>query len=94
MSTQYNAIQAPYDEWRKASITLIERDNVHTAVSPFIQNARVLDLACGSGFYTHHFVSWGAAVVVGVDISSAMLEQARQASIITSPKTGQTNFLE
>ncbi|KAI4188348.1 MAG: hypothetical protein LQ346_005325 [Caloplaca aetnensis] len=76
MSTQYNTIRAPYDEWRKSSIALIERDNVCSAVSPFITGARVLDLACGSGFYTRHFIEWGAKSVVGVDISSAMLEQA------------------
>ncbi|KAL8897952.1 MAG: hypothetical protein Q9207_006948, partial [Kuettlingeria erythrocarpa] len=80
MSTQYNTIQAPYDEWRKTSIALIERDNVRSAVSPFITGARVLDLACGSGFYTHKFIEWGAASVVGVDISSAMLEQANRAT--------------
>lgn len=80
MSTQYIAIQAPYDEYRKSSIALIERDNVRSAISPFIKGARVLDLACGSGFYTHHFVEWGAQSVVGVDISSVMLDQAKRAS--------------
>ncbi|KAL8932719.1 MAG: hypothetical protein Q9216_006714 [Gyalolechia sp. 2 TL-2023] len=79
MSTQYNTIQAPYDEQRKSSIALIEAENVQSLVSPYINNARVLDLACGSGFYSHRFLEWGAKTVVGVDISSAMLAKARLA---------------
>ena len=80
MSTQYNAIQAPYNEYRKCTITLIERANVLEAVAPFIKDTRVLDLACGSGTYSYDFLKWGASKVVGVDISSAMIEAARAAS--------------
>ena len=76
-STQYNAVQGPYDEVRKGSISIIERVNVRSIVLPFIKDANVLDLACGSGSYTHAFIKWGASRVVGVDISSAMLEKAR-----------------
>ena len=79
MPTQYDTIQAPYDEIRKASIALIERANVQEAVAPFIKHARVLDLACGSGFYSYHLLKWGASKVVGVDISPAMIEEARAA---------------
>ncbi|KAL9134310.1 MAG: hypothetical protein Q9175_004505 [Cornicularia normoerica] len=80
MSTQYDTIQAPYDEIRKSSNALIERANVQEAVAPFIKNARVLDLACGSGFYSYHFLKWGASKVIGVDISPAMIDEARAAS--------------
>ena len=80
MSTQYDTIQAPYDEIRKTSIAVIEHDNVQETVAPFIKDARVLDLACGSGFYSYDFLKWGASKVVGVDISSAMIEEARAAS--------------
>lgn len=34
MSTQYNTIQAPYDEYRKSSIALIEAENIQSLVSP------------------------------------------------------------
>ena len=78
MSTQYNAIQAPYDSIRKKSIAFIEHENVRDAVAPFIKGARVLELACGSGFYTHDFQKWGASSVVGVDISPVMIEEARR----------------
>lgn len=80
MSTQYDAIHASYAEIRKGSIALIEHANVQEAVAPFIKDARVLDLACGAGFYSHDFLKWGASKVVGVDISSAMIERARAAS--------------
>jgi SAM-dependent methyltransferase len=80
MSTQYNKIQRPYDELRKTTIARIERVNVRQEILPIIQEAFVLDLACGTGFYSHAFLSWGASRVVGVDISSAMLDEARALS--------------
>ena len=78
MATQYDTILGPYDYIRTKSIAFIERENVHAAISPYIQNARVLELACGSGFYTYELLKWGAAAVVGVDLSATMLEAARQ----------------
>ena len=92
MSTQYDTIQAPYDEIRKTSISLIERANVQEAVAPFIKDARVLELACGSGFYSYEFLKWGANKVVGIDISSIMLDEARAAasSRIPSNNSGAT----
>ena len=76
-STQYNAVQEPYDALRQGSITIIERVNIRSIVLPFIKKAIVLDLACGSGAYSHKFIEWGASHVIGVDISSAMLEKAK-----------------
>lgn len=78
MSTQYDSIQGPYDYIRTLSIAFIERDNVKDTIAPYIRNARVLEFACGSGFYTYDFLEWGAASVVGVDISPTMLEEARR----------------
>ncbi|KAL9100877.1 MAG: hypothetical protein Q9163_003804 [Psora crenata] len=80
MPAQYDTIQEPYDEFRKCPIALIERANVQDAVSPFIRDASVLELACGSGFYSTAFLEWGAKSVVGVDISSKMVEAARAAA--------------
>ncbi len=78
MSTQFNHIQVPYDYIRKKSIAIIEHANVQTTLAPFINNARVLELACGSGFYTYDLRKWGANAVVGVDISPIMIEEARR----------------
>ena len=78
MSTQYDNIQAPYDYIRTKTIAFIEHENVHTTIAPYIKDARVLELACGSGFYTFDFLKWGASSVVGVDISHNMVEEARR----------------
>ena len=78
MSTQYNSIQAPYDYMRNKTIAHIEHDNVQTILTPLLKPAKVLELACGSGFYTHDLLKWGADSVLGVDISSAMMEEARK----------------
>lgn len=75
---QYDTIQGPYDYIRTASIALIERENVQTAISPFIKDARILELACGTGFYTYSFLEWGAESVLGVDISSVMIDEAKR----------------
>ncbi|CAG8949321.1 hypothetical protein HYFRA_00004947 [Hymenoscyphus fraxineus] len=75
---QYDTIQRPYDYIRGASIALIERENVQEKINPFIKNARILELACGTGFYTYSFLDWGASSVLGVDVSSAMLNEARR----------------
>ncbi|OBT79565.1 hypothetical protein VF21_01272 [Pseudogymnoascus sp. 05NY08] len=76
-SLQYDPILAPYDYIRTSTIALIEHDNVHTTLNPFIPNARVLELACGSGFYTYDLLKWGASSVVGVDISAVIMDKAR-----------------
>ncbi|WP_053699696.1 class I SAM-dependent methyltransferase [Streptomyces sp. NRRL F-5755] len=39
----------------------------------------VLDLACGTGFYSREFKRRGAAEVLGIDISGAMVAAARKA---------------
>ncbi|WP_204106306.1 MULTISPECIES: class I SAM-dependent methyltransferase [Spirulina sp. CCY15215] len=43
-----------------------------------IAGLSVLDLACGDGLYTRQFKEKGASRVVGVDISSKMIELARE----------------
>lgn len=43
-----------------------------------VKDKNVLDLACGSGYYTSSLKQIGANKVVGVDISKGMVEDARQ----------------
>ena len=94
MSTQYNTIQAPYDYIRTKTVAIVERENVRTTLQPYIQDAKVLEFACGSGFYTHAFLKWGASSVVGVDISSAMVEQAkRHPSAAANLDSGKLKFI-
>ncbi len=42
-----------------------------------VKNKRIIDLACGEGFYTRRLKLKGASSVLGVDISSAMIQKAR-----------------
>jgi len=39
---------------------------------------KVLDLGCGSGFFSRLFKQWGASSVVALDLSPKMIELARQ----------------
>lgn len=81
MSSQYDTIQGPYDEIRTTSIAIIEKANVREAIEPLIKGARVLDLACGSGFYSFEFMKWGASRVVGIDNSPVMLSEAKRRAV-------------
>ena len=45
---------------------------------PELKNLRVLDLGCGYGLLCDYIRQHGAASVVGVDISTKMLEVARR----------------
>ncbi|KAL8733030.1 MAG: hypothetical protein Q9166_002428 [cf. Caloplaca sp. 2 TL-2023] len=80
MSTQYDSIVSPYKDFRKLPAALLEKHNVERIVRPFIKGAKVLDLACGSGHYSHLFIEWGAEHVIGVDISPAMISEAQSLS--------------
>lgn len=77
MATQYDDIGISYNEMRQLPGAKLIDQNVKTAVSPYIEGAKVLDLACGTGIYSNSLLSWGASEVLGVDISSAMIEVAK-----------------
>ncbi len=80
MSTQYDDIGATYEEMRQLPIAILQDANVEAAIAPFIKDAKVLDLACGTGYYSHKFLEWGAKQVVGVDISKGMVDAANAGS--------------
>ena len=78
MSTEYDTIQGPHNYDRNKSIAFIEHEIVQTTIAPFTQDTRVLELACGTGFYTYNFLKWGASAVARVNVLSAMIKEARQ----------------
>jgi len=43
-----------------------------------LQGRRVLDVGCGEGWDSKKFLDWGASEVHGIDVSTAMLNVARQ----------------
>ncbi|HEU4686174.1 MAG TPA: class I SAM-dependent methyltransferase [Nitrospira sp.] len=80
MSAQYDDIGAVYVNWKDTPIPrYAEVPTVKRLVSKVIQGRQVLDLACGTGYYSRLFKQWGAATVMGVDVSEAMVSTAREA---------------
>lgn len=84
MSTDYNLIAEKYRQskqspWR----TYIEQYTMLELMGD-VRGKTILDLACGEGYYSRIFKRLGAARVVGVDLSSRMVELAR-ASEAESP---------
>ena len=47
-------------------------------VSGLCRGKRVLDVACGEGYGSSLLATWGAAEVVGVDVSAEAIDAARQ----------------
>lgn len=81
MSSQYDDIGAKYNVFKHLPTSIVETQNVKDAVLPYLakhEKARVLDLACGTGYYSHKLLEWGAGYVFGVDLSNSMVEVARQ----------------
>jgi len=78
MSTQYDEIGSSYDALKRLPAAILERNNLHATLTPFLTqpNTAVLDLACGTGYYSSLALSWGASRVVGVDISPGMITAA------------------
>ncbi|PTB64969.1 S-adenosyl-L-methionine-dependent methyltransferase [Trichoderma citrinoviride] len=86
---QYDSIGASYNVLEELPYRAVEKHNVYTAINPLLKpGARVLEVACGTGFYSSHLLTWGAGYVMGMDISSTMLESAvtRLSSEIASGK--------
>lgn len=77
MPTDYESIAEQYKNSKHADW------RVHVEIPSFMRmvgdvfGKSVLDLACGEGFYSREFIRQGAARVVGVDNSPAMISLAR-----------------
>jgi SAM-dependent methyltransferase len=46
---------------------------LRVAVVPYVADARVLNLACGTGYYSRLLLEWSASSVIGVDIAPGMV---------------------
>lgn len=49
---------------------------VREALSASGRNARVIDLACNEGWFSHRMLEWGASYVLGVDIRPRVIRRA------------------
>jgi ubiquinone/menaquinone biosynthesis C-methylase UbiE len=77
MATDYNQIAEEYKESKQMPWRLFAELPTLLGLAGDLAGKTVLDLACGDGFYTRRFRQLGAAEVVGVDISAAMIELAK-----------------
>ena len=79
MPTDYDDIAEAYRTSKQAAWRLhIEAPSFLDLVGD-VRRLSVLDLACGEGFYTRQLAESGAARLVGIDSSKAMVELAREA---------------
>jgi SAM-dependent methyltransferase len=78
MSALYDNIGGSYAGWKDTPIpTYTEVPTVKRLLAGRIEGRAVLDLACGTGYYSRLLKQWGASHVVGVDVSEAMITEAR-----------------
>ncbi|KAF5878756.1 putative methyltransferase-like protein [Botrytis fragariae] len=75
-TSQYDAIGSRYAAIKNQQGSSFELAAIQTHIGN-ITGLRILDLACGAGYYTQKLLEWGAERVVGIDISPAMIESAR-----------------
>lgn len=76
---QYDTIGTNYDVVKTTSFNKLERFNFYKNLKPLLSapgSQAVLDLACGTGFYSRLLLEWGAGSVVGMDISLPMINGA------------------
>jgi toxoflavin synthase len=76
-TTQYDHIGSKYDEYAQTATLKRAESYTFFRMVGELAGQRVLDLACGFGFYTRQLKQRGAAQVVGVDISPEMVRLAR-----------------
>jgi SAM-dependent methyltransferase len=75
---QYDHIGSKYDQYAQtATQKQAESYTFFRMVGP-LEGKRVLDLACGFGYYTRRLKQRGAAQVIGVDISPEMIRLGRE----------------
>ena len=77
MTTDYNSIAQQYKKckehpWRSRIETYSLMNRLGS-----LEGKKVLDIACGEGFYTRKLRQAGADEVVGIDLSEAMIRLAR-----------------
>lgn len=78
MNAQYDTIAEQYARTKQSPLrTWVERPSFMRLAGQ-VDNLRVLDLACGDGFYTRLLKAAGAGEIVGVDISPAMIARAER----------------
>ncbi len=81
MERSYVSVQEGYERWaptydRDPNHLLALEERQLKLMIPSMEGKRVLDLACGTGRWLEWLLTQGAASVVGIDLSAAMLAVA------------------
>lgn len=78
MSAEYDVLSRQYQRSKSLPFRVHSEIPNHLELLGDLRGLRVLDLACGEGFYTRLIRQAGAERVVGVDLSAEMIALARQ----------------
>ncbi|MBW4634358.1 MAG: class I SAM-dependent methyltransferase [Iphinoe sp. HA4291-MV1] len=78
MTELYDTIGGVYEQFKTVATLPIAEKFTLFKILGNLQGKTILDLACGTGFYSRLLKEQGAAKVVGVDISEEMVKVARQ----------------
>ncbi|OJJ46513.1 hypothetical protein ASPZODRAFT_1968839 [Penicilliopsis zonata CBS 506.65] len=76
-TVQWDSIGGKFNDATQLPSWKAQLSSVQKHIGKSISGATVLELACGTGFYTRKAIEWGARQAIGVDISSAMINNAR-----------------
>ncbi|KAL3455774.1 S-adenosyl-L-methionine-dependent methyltransferase [Aspergillus heterothallicus] len=75
MSAQYDTIGSKYSAVKQLLGAELQLAAIKTHIGD-VTDLKVLDLACGNGYYSRKLVEWGATRVLALDISQAMIDDA------------------
>ncbi|KAM4067004.1 methyltransferase [Hirsutella rhossiliensis] len=91
---QYDSLASSYDILDRLPYRAMEVHNVRLAMEPLLRpNMAVLELACGTGFYSSRLLDWGVDSLTAMDISPAMLAAAA-ARVPAHVQAGRARFVE
>jgi SAM-dependent methyltransferase len=77
----YDAIAGQYQKSKQSPLRRYVEGWSFFSILGEVRGFEVLDLACGDGFYTRQLRQRGAARVVGIDVSTAMIRLACEQSV-------------
>lgn len=73
---QYDSYGTLYTQLKNRPIPIMQNRYANEAMND-LEGMRVLDGACGTGFYSQMMAQKGAVEVIGIDISSGMIDSAK-----------------
>jgi ubiquinone/menaquinone biosynthesis C-methylase UbiE len=78
VNAEYDSIASQYQQTKNSPLRRFVESYTFLDLIGDVTGLSVLDLACGEGFYTRKIKERGAARVIGVDISPAMIALAEK----------------